>query len=48
LQPCYRSAERRIFTSYAERFVAHGAEIPALLPQVYLLFFDRLAERYSP
>jgi very-short-patch-repair endonuclease len=29
-------AERRILTAYAKRYRRHGADIPALLPQVYL------------
>lgn len=41
-------AERRIFTSYAERFVAHGADIPALLPQVYLHYDPYTKARYQP
>lgn len=41
-------AERRIFTAYGKRYGTLGADIPALLPQVYLLYDPRTRASYQP
>ena len=41
-------AERRIFTAYGKRYGTLGAEIPALLPQVYLHYDPRTRASYQP
>ena len=41
-------AERRIFHAYAKRYPEHGADIPALLPQVYLHYDPYTRSRYQP
>jgi very-short-patch-repair endonuclease len=41
-------AELRIFDAYARRYAAHGADIPALLPQVYLHYDPYTKAHYQP
>lgn len=41
-------AELRIFDAYAKRYAAHGADIPALLPQVYLHYDPYTKAHYQP
>ncbi len=41
-------AERRIFDAYARRYASHGADIPALIPQVYLHYDPYTRTRYQP
>jgi len=41
-------AERRIFDAYARRYPALGADIPALVPQVYLHYDPYTQTRYQP
>ena len=41
-------AERRIFTAYGKRYGTLGADIPALLPQVYLHYDPRARASYQP
>jgi very-short-patch-repair endonuclease len=41
-------AELRIFDAYAKRYAVHGAEIPALLPQVYLHYDPYTKAHYRP
>jgi hypothetical protein len=41
-------AEQRIFTAYGKRYGTLGADIPALLPQVYLHYDPRTRASYQP
>ena len=41
-------AEQRIFNAYAKRYAKHGADIPALVPQVYLYYDPYTQTRYQP
>ena len=41
-------AERRILRTYAERYLRLGADIPALIPQVYLHYDPYTRSRYLP
>jgi AbiJ N-terminal domain 3 len=41
-------AELRIFDAYAKRYAAHGPDIPALLPQVYLHYDPYTKAHYQP
>jgi very-short-patch-repair endonuclease len=41
-------AELRIFDTYAKRYAAHGDDIPALLPQVYLHYDPYIKAHYQP
>ena len=41
-------AELRIFDTYAKRYAAHGDDIPALLPQVYLHYDPYTKAHYQP
>ena len=41
-------AERRIYTAYGKRYGTLGADVPALLPQVYLHYDPRTRASYQP
>lgn len=41
-------AEGRIFNAYARRYAKHGADIPAIVPQVYLHYDPYTRTRYQP